>query len=41
MRYEIDAAGDPIGGGAVFHDMTDAPGDDAIDGIKVDRDGNV
>jgi len=41
MRYEIDAAGDPVGGGEVFYDMTDAPGEDAIDGIKVDRDGNV
>jgi gluconolactonase len=41
MRYEIDAAGDPIGAGEVFHDMTDAPGDDAIDGIKVDQDGNL
>jgi gluconolactonase len=41
MRYEIDAAGDPVGPGEVFHDMTDAPGEDAIDGIKVDRDGNL
>ncbi|HSE81289.1 MAG TPA: SMP-30/gluconolactonase/LRE family protein [Gaiellaceae bacterium] len=29
------------GEGEVFFDMTDAPGEDAIDGIKVDRDGNV
>jgi gluconolactonase len=41
MRYEIDAAGDPVGPREVFYDMTDAPGEDAIDGIKVDRDGNV
>src|SRR5918994_1497347 len=41
MRYEIDAAGDPVGRGEVFYDMTDAPGEDAIDGIKVDRDGNL
>ena len=41
MRYEIDAAGDPVGAGEVFYDMTDAPGEDAIDGIKVDRDGNL
>jgi len=41
MRYEIDAAGDPVGRGDVFYDMTDAPGEDAIDGIKVDRDGNL
>jgi gluconolactonase len=25
----------------VFFDMTDAPGDDAIDGIKVDQAGNL
>jgi gluconolactonase len=41
MRYEIDAAGDPVGSGGVFYDMTDAPGEDAIDGIKVDREGNL
>jgi gluconolactonase len=40
MRYEIDAAGDPVGA-VVFCDMTDAPGDDAIDGIKVDHDGTL
>ena len=36
MRYELAS-----GAAAVFHDMTGAPGDDAIDGIKVDPDGNV
>jgi gluconolactonase len=41
MRYEIDAAGDPVGRGDVLYDMTDAPGEDAIDGIKVDREGNL
>jgi gluconolactonase len=41
MRYEIDAAGDPVGSGDVFYDMTDAPGEDAIDGIKVDHEGNL
>jgi gluconolactonase len=41
LRYELDSAGDPVGGGQVVHDMTDAPGEDAIDGIKVDRAGNV
>jgi gluconolactonase len=41
MRYEIDAAGDPVGSGEVFHDMTDAPGEDSIDGIKVDPHGNL
>jgi gluconolactonase len=37
MRYDLDAGG----AGEVVHDMTDAPGDDAIDGIKVDRDGTL
>jgi gluconolactonase len=38
MRYEPDT-----GEGSVFFDMTGAPGsdDDAIDGIKVDLDGNL
>src|SRR5919106_6434923 len=36
MRYEPDT-----GDGEVFFDMTGAPGEDAIDGIKVDREGNV
>jgi len=40
VRYEIDAAGD-AGDGTVLFDMTDAPGEDAIDGIKVDRAGNL
>jgi gluconolactonase len=30
-----------LGNGAVFFDMTSAPGNDAIDGIKVDQRGNV
>ncbi len=34
MRYDLDG-----GAGEVFYDMTDAPGEDAIDGIKVDHDG--
>jgi gluconolactonase len=37
MRYDLDAGG----AGEVVHDMTGAPGDDAIDGIKVDRDGTL
>ncbi|HEX2104103.1 MAG TPA: SMP-30/gluconolactonase/LRE family protein [Solirubrobacteraceae bacterium] len=41
MRYEIDADGRPAGAGEVLHDMTAAPGEDAIDGIKVDRAGNL
>jgi len=40
MRYEIDADGD-VSSGAIFHDMTDAPGEDAIDGLAVDELGNV
>ncbi len=40
MRYELDDAGDPVAG-VVFFDVTDAPGEDAIDGIKVDREGNL
>jgi gluconolactonase len=40
MRYEVDKAGD-VSNGTVFYDMTDAPGEDAIDGLKVDREGNV
>jgi gluconolactonase len=40
MRYEIDEVGE-ASNGTVFFDMTDAPGEDAIDGVKVDRDGNL
>ena len=39
MRYEVDADGSAARTASVFHDMTDAPGEDAIDGIKVDQDG--
>jgi gluconolactonase len=41
MRYEIGADGDVLGPGEVLHDMTAAPGDDGIDGIKVDVAGNL
>jgi gluconolactonase len=41
LRYELDAAGDPVGAGEPFHDMTDPTGDTAIDGIKVDQAGNL
>jgi gluconolactonase len=37
MRYDVDAGGE----GEVLFDMSDAPGDDAIDGIKVDPEGNL
>jgi gluconolactonase len=40
MRYEIDAAGAVVDRSVLF-DMTDAPGDDAIDGVKADVEGNV
>jgi gluconolactonase len=40
MRYEVDEAGD-LSNGTVLYDMTDAPGEDAIDGLKVDREGNL
>ena len=40
MRWEVGAAGE-LSNGTVLHDMTDAPGDDAIDGLKVDREGNL
>jgi gluconolactonase len=35
-RHDLDR-----GEGEVFFDMTDAPGEDAIDGLKVDREGNL
>lgn len=40
MRYDVAADGD-LSGGTVFYDMTDAAGEDAIDGIKVDQAGNL
>jgi gluconolactonase len=36
MRYDPDT-----GKGSVFFDMTGAPGEDAVDGLKVDEEGNV
>ncbi len=36
MRYDAET-----GEGSVFYDMTGAPGEDAIDGLKVDGDGNL
>jgi gluconolactonase len=41
MRYEIDESGAPADAGSVFYDMTDAPGEDALDGLKVDVHGNL
>jgi gluconolactonase len=40
LRYDVQADG-TLAKGNVFFDMTSAPGDDAIDGLKVDRRGNV
>ncbi len=40
MRYDVDAAAN-ASNGKVFIDMTRAPGEDAIDGIKVDQRGNL
>jgi gluconolactonase len=40
MRYDVDAAGTLVDG-TVFCDLTGEPGEDAIDGIKVDPEGRV
>jgi len=40
MRYEVDDDG-ALSSGTVFYDMTNAPGDDALDGIKVDEAGDL
>lgn len=40
MRYGVNADGS-LSQGTIFFDMTTAPGDDAIDGVKVDQLGNV
>ena len=40
MRYEISADA-TLTNGKIFFDMTQAPGEDALDGIKVDRQGNL
>jgi len=40
MRYEVRSDGS-LANGTVFFDMTKAAGEDAIDGVKVDRQGNV
>jgi gluconolactonase len=40
MRYEVrpDAT---LAKGVVFFDMTSSPGEDALDGMKIDREGNL
>src|SRR5262249_40293828 len=40
MRYEAKADG-TLSNGEVFFDMTVAPGEDALDGMKVDQQGNL
>ena len=40
MRYDVAATG-TASNGRVFFDMTEAPGEDALDGIKVDQNGNL
>ncbi|HEX2712473.1 MAG TPA: SMP-30/gluconolactonase/LRE family protein, partial [Candidatus Acidoferrales bacterium] len=40
MRYEVNADG-TLSNGQVFFDMTNAPGEDALDGMKVDQKGNL
>lgn len=40
MRYEAKPDG-TLANGKPFFDMTSAPGEDALDGVKVDRQGNV
>jgi len=40
MRYEVNADG-TLFNGKVFFDMTSAPGEDALDGMKIDQRGNL
>jgi gluconolactonase len=40
MRYEVQADGS-VKNGKLFFDMTKAPGEDALDGMKVDKAGNL
>jgi gluconolactonase len=40
MQYEVSADG-TLSNGRVFFNMTDAPGEDAVDGLKVDQQGNL
>jgi gluconolactonase len=40
VAYDVDEAGD-ASNGRVLYDMTDAAGEDAVDGIKVDVEGNL
>jgi len=40
MRYEVNADG-TLANGKIFFDVTGAPGEDALDGMKVDQKGNL
>jgi gluconolactonase len=40
MRYEVQPDGS-VKNGKLFFDMTSAPGEDALDGMKVDKEGNL
>jgi gluconolactonase len=40
MRWDVQADG-TVANGRTFADMTSAPGEEALDGLKVDRDGRV
>jgi len=40
MRYPVNADG-TLGAGSIFFDMTSAPGDEALDGMKVDAQGHL
>jgi gluconolactonase len=40
MRFELEPDGS-LGSGGIFYDMTSAQGEIALDGLKVDRSGNV
>jgi gluconolactonase len=41
MRYDVRPNGCALENGRVFFDMTSAPGDEALDGMKVDREGHL
>jgi gluconolactonase len=40
LRYEVNPDG-TLSNGKLFYDMTAAPGEDALDGMKVDQQGNI
>ena len=40
MRYEVQPDGS-VNNGKIFFDMTSAPGEDALDGMKIDKAGNL